>query len=264
MKALQKYTLLAVLAGAVLAGCRNDDDEPCCDPTNPECPNYDPCHGKMETSARFTIAQQLGGIGEEASIFVEDDVVTGGTLKFSATPQEGAMYTWILGADTIVGGPEVTIPLGSLPNGTYNNSLIVHKEADTLCFPNDTGQDQFFRAFTKISGCDAAILGRYRGVFNLQPNDSVEIEFARSTSVTQILPCSPTATTNAVFFVNCNMQGDSIVINGTGGVNRKLTFGAFGSLDRPEGFAYLDIGLQHITSEYTIDDVPFVFNGIKL
>ncbi len=263
MKALQKYFLLALLAGAVLAGCRNDDDAPCCDPTNPECPNYDPCHDKVETTAYFTIAQALGPIGPNASVFITDDVVTGGTLKFSALPQEGAIYTWILGIDTIVGGPEITTTLGSLPNGTYPNSLIVNRAPDTLCFPLDEGTAQFIRSFIKITSCEMAILGRFRGVFNSQPNDSTEIEFALSPSPQQILPCNP-SNFQGYFLVNGNMNGDTIKLNGDGTVNSMSSFKSYGAIDKPEGTAVLDVESGLIEVEYTLGGDAYLFNGRKL
>jgi len=264
MKELQKYVLLAVLAGAVLAGCRNDDDEPCCDPTNPECPNYDPCHGKIETSAHFTIAQQYSPFGENANVFIEDDIVTGGTLKFSAMPQEGAVYTWVLGADTIVGGHEVTMPLGSLPVGTYGNSLIVTKTPDTLCFPSDTGVDQYFRSFTRIDGCDVAFLGRFRGVFSSLPSDSIEIELVGSSSINSIEPCNEPSNSSAIFAINFNLENDSVRLYSNGGVNSRYSFESLGTVGTPEGEFIYDSSADQATASYTIDGQPYSFTGRKL
>jgi hypothetical protein len=264
MKEILKISFLLLLIIALAVGCKDDDENTCCDPTNPECPNYDPCFGKVNTTALFTISQRLSSFGDNASVFIEDDVVTGGTLKFTAIPQEGAIYTWILGSDTTVGGPEITTNLGNLPFGTYPNSLIVTKPADTLCFPDDSGIDEFTRSFTAVSICEAAILGRYQGVFASQPNDSTEIEFAVSSSPLEILlPCDPNNITS-VFFVNANMEGDTLKTGANGFANTVFPFVAFGAIDQPEGTAVIDLESNIMTVTYTLGDSSYSFTGIKL
>ncbi|NEN25647.1 hypothetical protein G3O08_19315 [Cryomorpha ignava] len=256
---------LAVGLALVFSSCDPDDDNTCCDPTNPECTNYDPCYGKIETTAFFTISQALSNFGENASVFIEDDVVTGGTLKFSAIPQEGATYTWILGIDTTIGGSEITTTLGNLPNGSYPNTLIVTKTPDTLCFPLDDGHATHARSFNKILGCEAAIWGRYRGVFSSQPNDSTEIEFALSSNHLEIqpLPC-PSSNIQGIFFVNANMIGDTLMMNIDGSANSILSFAAYGSIDKPEGKATIDSSSNLVLAEYTIWDTSYTFTGRKL
>lgn len=263
---MKNYFFYSVfLLFVAVTGCKNDDDNECCDPTNPECANYDECFGKLETTAFFTISQALSNFGDNNSVFIEDDVITGGTLKFSAIPQEGATYTWILGIDTTIGGSEITTNIGTLQNGSYPNTLIVTKTPDTLCFPFDDGQATYVRSFNKILGCEAAIWGRYRGVFSSQPNDSTEIEFALSSNhlVLDPLPC-PSNNIQGIFFVNANMLGDTIMMDLDGAVNSILSFRAYGSLDLPEGTATLDINSNIVEAEYTIDDTNYFFTGRKL
>jgi hypothetical protein len=262
MKNIIFYSLLFLFVA--VTSCKEDDEDQCRDPTNPECANYDPCFGMVETTAFFTISQALSGFGDNASVFIEDDVVTGGTLKFSAIPQEGATYTWILGVDTIEGNFEITTELGSLPNGVYPNKLIVTKQTDTTCFPLDTGIDEYTRSFTKITGCEAAILGRYRGVFSSNPTDSTEIELALSPSPQGILPCNPNGGSGFVFIVNANLNGDSIRTDGDGFVNTQFHFKAFGAIDQPEGKAILNSENEVLSAEYSIGDVDYLFSGIKL
>ncbi len=131
MSQIFKSAFLVVGVGLFLTSCKGDDENECCDPSNPECANYDACFGKLETTAFFTISQALSNFGDNNSVFIEYDVITGGTLKFSAIPQEGATYTWILGVDTTIGGPEITTTIGTLSNGSYPNTLIVTKTLDT-------------------------------------------------------------------------------------------------------------------------------------
>lgn len=260
---MRNYFFYSMLFLAVeVTGCKEEDE--CCDPTNPECANYNPCYGKMETTAFFTIAQQYYPVGENSDIFIEDDIVTGGKIKFSAIPQEGATYTWILGADTIVGDPEITRTLGELPDGTYPNSLIVTKEPDTVCYPLDDGVAAFTRSFTQIDGCDRAILGKYIGLFENQSSDSVIIEIASSPSLNEIEPCDSESFLGAVFSVNFDLQNDTIRLRLNGGVNSSMSFESLGSIDVPEGEMVYNISQDLIKADYTIDDIHYSFTGRKL
>ena len=47
---MKKFYYLLILA-LLWAGCKEDDEEECFDPTNPECSNYDPCYGNEPTAA---------------------------------------------------------------------------------------------------------------------------------------------------------------------------------------------------------------------
>lgn len=262
-KYIQTIFLAAGLAFVFSACCR-DDDNTCSDPTNPKCENYDPCYGKIPTTAEFTIAQQYWGAGANTDVYFEDDTVTGGTLKFIATEQEGATYTWILGADTIVGGYEITKSLGVLPEGVYSNSLIVTKPIDSLCFPNDSYESQFSRSFVKINGCDRAIFGRYFGVFAKSPLDSVEIELISSSSFNNVEPCHIPSNEGAIFSVNFNLNGDTIRLNRNGLVNKRMSFTALNQLGIPEGEIIYDSYTNQVSAIYSIDDIDYHFTGRKL
>lgn len=259
-----RTAFLAFGLALIFSSCDPDDDNTCCDPSNPECENYDPCYGKSETTAFFTIAQQYFPVGDNSDIYIEDDIVTGGKLKFTAIPQEGATYTWILGVDTIVGNYEVTRTLGDLPEGRYSNSLIVTKQADTLCFPDDVGMDFSSRIFTRIESCQAAILGKYRGVFLKDSPDSVDIELALSPSLSEIEPCESTSIVGAVFLVNYSLNGDTIKLNTDGAVNSRISFTSLNEIGIPEGEIIYDSSINLVTASYSIDDEEFHFTGRKL
>jgi len=262
MKQVFFYSMVFLFV--VVTGCKEDDEDQCCDPTNPECANYDPCFGKEETTAFFTIAQQYWPIGENSDIFIEDDIVTGGKIKFSAIPQEGATYTWILGADTIEGGPEIIRTLGEVPDGTYLNSLVVTKEPDILCFPSDDGVAEFSRSFTKIDGCDVAFLGLYKGTFASIPEDSVEIELVSSSSVNSIEPCDQPSNTGAIFSINFGIEEDTTRLYSNGAVNSQFSFLSLGTLGTAEGEFIYNSSLDKATAEYQIDDTNYSFTGRKI
>ena len=248
----------------LLQCCKDDDDNTCWDPSNPECSNYDPCYGEQETTAFFTIAQQYFPVGDNSDVYIEDDIVTGGRIKFSAIPQEGAIYTWILGIDTIVGDFEITRTLGDLPEGTYPNSLIVTKEPDSLCFPSDDGAAEFSRSFTKIDGCDVAFLGRYRGIFSSIPGDSVEIELVSSSSTNSIEPCDEPSNSGAIFSINFGIEEDTTRLYSNGAVNSQFSFNSLGTVGTAEGEFIYNSDLDKATAEYQIDDANYSFTGRKI
>lgn len=262
-KKLSLFYILFIVT-AVWVSCGNDDEQTCYDPTNPECSNYDPCIGKIGTTAYFTIAQRYWPFGENANIFIEDDIVTGGTLKLAAIPQEGAVYTWVLGIDTIVGGSEITIPLGNLPQGIYGNSLTVTKTVDSLCLPLDNGMAQFSRSFTRIDGCDRAILGRFKGVFSHLPNDSTEIETIASSSVESVEPCDLPSNASAIFAINFGLNNDTIRLRLNGGANSQFSFESLNAIDRPEGEFVFDQILNIARADYSIGNATYSFTGRKL
>ena len=260
-----KTFLACGIFAAALSCCKPDDnDPPCTDPANPECENYDPCFGKLETTAFFTIAQQYFPIGENAEVFIEDDVVTGGLLKFKAIFQEGATYTWILGVDTIVGGHEVIRALGDLPEGTYGNSLIVSKQPDTLCFPTDDGVATFSKPFIRIDGCERAILGKFRCKFEGLQHDSINIEIASSSSLNEIAPCSIASNTGALFSVNFNLENDTIILNRNGYVNSRISFESLGEQGVPEGELTYDANMNVLNGNYHINGTQYLVKGRKL
>ncbi|TVR38464.1 MAG: hypothetical protein EA392_09770 [Cryomorphaceae bacterium] len=91
--------MLVVLAGMVLVGCRNDDDAPCCDPTNPECPNYDPCWDKYPT-ADFKMRQTSVGFVIPDHLQAEwCDTILGSGVEFLADMEGALSYTWQIGSE---------------------------------------------------------------------------------------------------------------------------------------------------------------------
>ncbi len=172
----------------LLLSCRNDDDEtltpPCNDPTNEACPNYDPCFGKLPTTAEFTMANRMGFYPPWNTTFFEDSIFFGGLIKFEAVDSTADFYQWIFGIDTLEGGPELRTAyrtISSLPPGQYFAKLTVEKIADETCFPEDIGRDSVYKNFYYIYDvCEAAVINKFKGVFEDMPQDSVVIELLRA------------------------------------------------------------------------------------
>ena len=163
--------------------CKKDEEEEviviCEDPTNPDCPNFDPCISSSQTSAQFEILiPASAGLPYADSLFA-DTATRGGSIVFRAEDTAANYYKWYLGTEVIEGAEifEVSRVVDQdLPNGTYTAALSIQDSPDTACFPEDTGLDSVFRYFTKVDLCDFAIVNKFRGTYEDKPDELVEIE----------------------------------------------------------------------------------------
>jgi hypothetical protein len=149
--------------------------------------------------------------GPFSDTFVVDTKFAGGSLKFEALDSDAAYYKWYLGLDTIE-GPDMKVvsrDIFNLPLGSYPSTLIVEKQADNQCFPNDNGIDTVSQQFVKVSVCDLEIINKFEGVFEEAPNDTVAIELLMWNK-NQNTFCSYGATLYAVNFLG---QGDTLSVS---------------------------------------------------
>lgn len=133
---------LAVLIGA------------CCkEPVIPPFPE-DPCKDKNPVTADFKIKEVLGPGSYWSSFKTEtDDILTNKNVIFEAV-EEGAQYTWYIGTEVLT-----TRSFGRYFNETYLGqtipiSLVVEKEPNTWCFPNDSGRDSVTKYMKVHDFCD--------------------------------------------------------------------------------------------------------------
>jgi len=180
MKPLFRNIAVITLLSIVMVGCGDDDEQecpPCNDPTNVDCPNYDPCLGEKPVSATFKIYDDIFSGGPNSDLWYEDSVLYRGRVKFEAV-EDSAIYKWNLGQETIEGTEyqEGIRTLVDLNPGTYTAALRVQKAPDIACFPNDVGVDSTYRTFQVVGVCDLMIMNKFKGVFASAPQDSVIIE----------------------------------------------------------------------------------------
>jgi len=162
-----------------LNGCKSCKEE-CDDPTNPDCPNYvepiDPCAGTHPVSANFTISQYAGPGNNDLYIETQYHVRANSLIKLWAE-EENASYKWIIGADTIY-AREYSF---QFPTDFYDQiiplKLIVHKQPNTNCWPNDNGRDTLIRNVHVQPSCTASFLGKFYGAWEDSPLDSFFISF---------------------------------------------------------------------------------------
>ena len=101
MNGLKFFILLFGYAGIfTLLACK--EDNPCDDPTNPDCNNYDPNYGKP--TADFTMRQSLQPFGwaekpEEIAEFCDTIVAANSGVLFTAKEENALKYKWTIGDD---------------------------------------------------------------------------------------------------------------------------------------------------------------------
>lgn len=250
--------LIFILASLVsVTSCDSDDENECCDPSNPECSNYDPCYGSNPTSADFKFLDELG-FGSEME-WREEPFFYGGNIKFSAVDQDADSYTWYLGVDTFTNVSEKTLNIGDLPNGTYGASLVVEKTPNNGCFPNDTGRDSLYQTFTKIDYCDVLVFGKFRGVKN-QEQDSIDIEIINADPNSGV-PCP--ASGGYIFSVNLLNNGDTILAPSGPFSYSKLFIDGSGSGD-PKGVMTINLENSIVNFTYRLNNIDHSFIGRKL
>jgi hypothetical protein len=264
-----KWPLLGLIIGVMAVGCDKDDDPqdclPCDDPTNPDCPNYDPCIGENPVTAEFRIFDEIFSGGPEAGTWFEEDVIWDGRVKFSAIEQD-AYYKWYLGQEVVEGFGDSSVirTTVNLNPGIYTASLVVEKDPNLTCFPTDSGRDSTFRTFEVKNVCDLLIMNKFKGVFEHAQMDSVVIEFFPADfgpgNQGWVYSCDPFY---RMIGVNLSGSGDSLEFGPTGSTTAVLnrfwkSIGSFGI--SPNGYfeVFPDLTCR---GEYQIIEQDYIFTG---
>jgi hypothetical protein len=161
---------LVVFAALTLSSCRKS----CQDPTNPKCENYDPCYKLKPTSAGFKTYDPMMFAQSQKELGLVWDVVsdTIGSNCYFVADEENAKYTWLIGAG-VYHTRTVSIDFinSRIDAGTLIPvTLIVEKEPNKKCFPNDDGRD----TFTKQILVARYALNKY---FPMEPEDDDSLVF---------------------------------------------------------------------------------------
>jgi len=169
MKTLKNYFLIALLGAAVMAGCRSDDDDaPCCDATNPECPNYDPCWDVDEPDAGFTMEEFILALQEWVS--AGDDSVFFNEVRYTANYQDtNITHKWYLSSEVITEPTftrtHATVPPSQRPT-FINVSHVIEYPIDNHCYQSEVGRDSTSRTYYLIKYWNEyEILGNYMCAF---------------------------------------------------------------------------------------------------
>jgi hypothetical protein len=172
-----KYRYLSLLL--LLIGLGSQCKKKCYDPSNPDCDNYDPCFGKNPVSAAFKIQEvvQFHTIPEGWGEVPDTDTITTYGVQFTAL-EDGAEYEWHIGREVLKGKKVYRENFTQL--GTYPIQLIVKKQPNKACFPNDDGMDTVTRMMYAGIWLDhSPVLGKFKGHVT-NPIDTLTIDIIKT------------------------------------------------------------------------------------
>ena len=136
-----------------------------------------PCADTHPISASFTISQYAGPGNDGLYIETQYHVTANKLVKLHANEEEAFTYKWIIGADTIY-SQEYTFQFSTdFYDQIIPLKLIIYKEPDTECWPDDNGRDTLTRYVHVQSLCTSSRLGLYYGAWEDAPQDSFYISF---------------------------------------------------------------------------------------
>lgn len=136
MKTLLKFLLLPFIFLLALLACKKEQ---------PEILNAeDPCECASEVSADFVIEEHTGPI---SNIYVETDTTLhGSNVKFSAK-EDNAEYTWYIGIEEFDTKSISRYFSDQWIGHDIPITLVVKKDPNKTCFPNDDGYDSIKKTF---------------------------------------------------------------------------------------------------------------------
>lgn len=220
MRKIQNISLLLLFMAAIVVGCNKDDDAqecpPCDDPSNPECPNYDPCWDIQEPTAKIQMRETYfrNGVGP---VWTPFDTVFFNNVEFSS-PYVGPDFEhiWYLGAEVIYDG--VFSREHPIPRPQFITvSHVLTYPVDSICYPGSVGRDSASATYYIIETFNEFLTyGKFRGVFENQ-TDSFDFEFklVYPDNSPVLIPHNPDA--NPLFVgINFHDEGDStyVFLNG--------------------------------------------------
>ena len=176
MKTLMKILLLTSVFLLALFSCKKDQLE--------LKKTADPCECASEVSADFVI-EELADIIPEIIWIETDTTLHNSEVQFRAL-EENAEYTWYIGIEEFNTQAASRYFTDQWIGSNIPITLVVKKEPNNTCFPNDDGYDSITKTFHvsqyPIDNGDnqdveyGTIEGTYR-VFSEELNDSIDIGF---------------------------------------------------------------------------------------
>jgi len=168
---------LAISVVMFFNSCRKDC--PCNDPYNPVCPNYDSCLTKKPVTADFwfgiVFREDFKHLVNGQEYRTDDSIFSCGgvdsmgntygvRLTFIPT-EKNAKYTWKLGSEIITDRVFVRSFGDAIGPQRIPVTLIVEKEPNRNCFPNDDGKDTVTRYIDLRHQFSYPIIGKYKVLF---------------------------------------------------------------------------------------------------
>jgi hypothetical protein len=155
---------------AIFSGCT-----PCDDPTDPECPNYDPCHGEVWEEPEIVIKEMLFSKEDTFYHAVTDTVLPDYDLVSFSVNGNFDSYTWQIGSDPRTWEQDEVRLRFQNAQGKVPVSVIVERSPNP-CFPDKPVVDTLSTTLTVMPSLyDSKILGKYFGQVEGSPEDTFTV-----------------------------------------------------------------------------------------
>lgn len=166
---------------ALFSCCK--DEPKCQDPTKIECENYDPCYSIKPISASFKILETVSGYAPYWQNY-DTDTLASSYASFVADI-EGAEYKWEIGAKTYTDKSFSQSFIGVADKTVIPVTLIVKKQPNKGCNPNDDGVDTVTRKLVIRNECKLFSFYetyKFQGSYTDSPKDVFTMSFYVDTS----------------------------------------------------------------------------------
>jgi hypothetical protein len=261
-----KYTLLFLTTTLLVTlACRRDDDceRACTDPSNPKCPNYDPCYGVKPPSAEFTIQESYIKPNIGLAWTPDDSVFFGSNIRYSS-PYTGSEYThtWYLGAEVIHDASFVrthtSIPVSDRPI-FITVSHVLEYPIDSACYPHSIGRDSVARTYRIIRHWENFLsVGTFRCAFVGQKDS---FDFSLRIIDPDGNPAEIGTMDSRLISVNFHNSNDSLRTSFSGR-NSVVYFSGDGhNVNSPKGDMLIDRHTLKFTLDYRLQGVEYKVKG---
>ncbi|MFT4754454.1 MAG: hypothetical protein ACI9GM_000053 [Salibacteraceae bacterium] len=161
---IKKYTSLLLISCALLLiqSCKCDD------PSDPSCPNFDPCLCVNEDFANFKMEERIMMFGRGE--YVETvNTVEGNTIYFSILDENVDSVHWKIGTDPkIREGNNIDLFFDS-PFGDIEIRCISYKKSVASCLGENAIIDTIYKTLHVHNWWDVPYLGDFEGSSNAEP-----------------------------------------------------------------------------------------------
>ncbi len=177
----------------------------CEDPTNPDCSNYDPCWELEQPNIDF----EMGTVYSDPyyELKFPSDTVLYGTIYFNANIENAVSYQWKVGTDTRTwNSKEFTLYFNDTDSATLRLApimvtLIVERQPNNLCFPDDDGIDTISKYLHFRSDWESTVWGTWEGYRDSLTNDIYQLKIAN-------IADSPHSNSRSTFIFNQYGEGE--------------------------------------------------------
>lgn len=148
-------------------GCKCDDI------SDPNCSNYDPCHGESANFGDFYMEERLYYNGD--GVYIKTDTtLERNDIRFTVYDNEVDSVKWLVGADpTVRTGNSITLFFEEA-YGAVEITSIVYKQKAEDCISGNDGIDTVRKTLQILEWWQAPYFGTFSGTATEEPNTVFE------------------------------------------------------------------------------------------